>query len=347
VHKQSSIAFLQASYDRDDSRAIARSTTTKQQNTSARSAHMQSHINSHIEFLFPAFCYALREPDPSFQKEWAAVDELGFPWHVYEFEALIAGNFERAFRFLKPGGGQTLLYRGWILKETEYRRLEQELGKRGYRLFTGTRAYALTAYLPNYHEKVRALTPPAVWSPGKNFHQAWRKAQELGPSPYIIKDYVKSAKELWDTACYIPPGVSEPQFIAACKALVAFLGDRFQRGVVVRPFVPPRFLDMSPFGPQPIFEEYRLFFLHGRLLWTSAYDYIGGKHDDFQPFLRLPQIIDSPFFSADIAKTETGEMILIELGDGGVSGLPPTVPRVDFYRKLADLLAQRICHASA
>jgi len=291
-----------------------------------------------MEIIYPAFQDALREPDPSFQKEWEAAEELGLRWHVFDFEALIAGNFQRAFRFLRPGAGQTVLYRGWILKEAEYENLGRELQLRGYSLFTSTKAYANANYFPNYYEKIINLTPPAVWVAGVDFRQAWMKAKELGEPPYIIKDYVKSAKELWNEACYIPANASKSKFYDACRRLVKYRGDGFERGIVIRPYVPLRFLDDNPFGSQPIFEEYRLFFLNGSLFWTSAYDRVGGDHTDFSKFLSLGDSIDSPFFTADIARTADGDLILIELGDGCVSSLPPSVLRIQFYKKLAELL---------
>lgn len=288
-----------------------------------------------MEILFVASSDALREPDPEYIREWQAVEELGIRWHVFNYDALVKEDFEKAFRFLKPGSGRVVLYRGWILKEKEYQQLEAELEKCGYRLFTSAASYARTCYLPNYYEHIRDLTVPAVWHEGTNFRKAWQTAQTLGPAPYIIKDYVKSAKELWDKACFLPEGTTEEQFCAACRSLKKYRGDRFERGIVIRPFIPLHFLETSVFGSHPIFEEYRLFFLNGHIHSATAYGYAGGIHSDFSAYEHLGKLIDSPFFTADIARKADGGLVLIELGDGGVSGLPPNMDRLDFYRKIA------------
>jgi hypothetical protein len=287
-----------------------------------------------LDILFPAFPDAVREPDPAFWREWEAIKDLNIPWRIVELEAFMDRNYDRAFRHLPQGSGQTVLYRGWILKEHEYRDLETQLHQRGYRLFTPTASYAGATFFPNYYPGIRHLTPPAVWSEGSDPESAWRRAQTLGRSAYIIKDYVKSVKELWDKACYIREEATKDEFCDACRHLVKVRGDRFEGGIVVRPFVPLRFLDTSAFGPQPIFEEYRLFFLQGQLLWSSRYDRVGGEVTDFSAFLSLGRLIPSPFFSADVAVTEDGRLILIELGDGGASGLPRAVPVRDFYERL-------------
>jgi hypothetical protein len=42
--------------------------------------------------------------------------------------------------------------------------------------------------------------------------------------------------------------------------------------------------------------------------------------------------VDSPFFSVDVARRDTGELVVIELGDGGVFGMPPLIHPIVFTR---------------
>ena len=55
----------------------------------------------------------------------------------------------------------------------------------------------------------------------------------------------------------------------------------------------------------------------------------------FSKFEILGDRIDSSFFVADIARTEDGELVLIEINDGGVAGLPPLSHPIDFYSAVA------------
>lgn len=57
------------------------------------------------------------------------------------FEDFLDGRDERALQLLPHGHGATLLYRGWMFKESEYRRLHSLLQERGYSLFTNPDAY--------------------------------------------------------------------------------------------------------------------------------------------------------------------------------------------------------------
>lgn len=285
--------------------------------------------------LFPASPDALREPDPMFWKDWQAAEAAGLTWRVFGFDALLSGKVDRAFEFTPGGRGETLLYRGWILKQAEYALLWQELRQRGYALLTGPAEYALANYLPLWYDRVADLTPPAVWTCGVDLDEAWEKAQALGPPPYVVKDHVKSAKERWRQACFVAPGAGREEFQQVCRALVEFRGERFDGGIVVRPYVPLRYLEESPFGGD-IFEEYRLYFFRGQLVSASWYDRVGGDEAEFSAFLNLPQRIAAPFFTADVARTERRDLILIEIGDGGVSRLPPKVSAPEFYKCLAE-----------
>jgi len=299
-----------------------------------------------MKILFCAFPDALREPDPCFQREWEAVDALGIEWRVFSFDAFLDGNMDRAFKFLLPGTGQTLLYRGWILREAEHAALSRELALRGYRLLTSTKQYANTAYLPNYFPHISEWSPPALWTDGPDLESAWKLARQFGREPWIVKDYVKSAKERWHEACFVPRGATKRQFLQVCRKLLEFQGERFERGFVVRPFIPLAFLEESPFG-YPLFEEYRLFFLQGRLIASAPYHRVGPELENPAQFGVLGEVIDSPFFSADVARTAAGGLTLIEIGDGGVSGMPPRLDLPSFFEKLAQANAEERTSAFA
>ena len=300
-------------------------------------------INKNPIILFCCFPDALREPDPAFYREWQALEELGIEWRVFSFDAFLDGNYERAFKYLKPGAGEAILYRGWILREHEYALLESRLRAHGYILFTSSASYALASYLPNYYNLIRHYTPPARWTFNPDPEEAWRLAQELGVGAYIIKDHIKSAKEHWREACYIPERPSKTRFIQTCNRLIQIHGDRFERGFVIRKAVPLRYIEESPFG-YPLFEEHRIFFFNKKPLVSAPYNR-GGPVADVSSFHFLGALIDSPFFTADVARVagedssrnpESEGLTLIEVGDAGVSGLPAAIDHRSFYITLRE-----------
>jgi len=45
-------------------------------------------------------------------------------------------------------------------------------------------------------------------------------------------------------------------------------------------------------------------------------------------------IVDSPFFTVDVARTIEDDRVVLEVGDGGVSTLPPTMDPRTLYRAI-------------
>lgn len=84
----------------------------------------------------------------------------------------------------------------------------------------------------------------------------------------------------------------------------------------------------------PIHDEYRLFFYQGELIAAEAYHDVSGGETDFSEFAYLGDCFDSPFFSADVAKLEDGGWLIVEMGDGGVSILPPLLDPRELYLHL-------------
>lgn len=58
-------------------------------------------------------------------------------------------------------------------------------------------------------------------------------------------------------------------------------------------------------------------------------------------FENLATSIDNNFFTMDIARREDGNWVVIELGDGQVSGLPERRDTASFYKRLREGLRQR------
>ncbi|MCW3110489.1 MAG: hypothetical protein JWQ09_4995 [Segetibacter sp.] len=106
-------------------------------------------------------------------------------------------------------------------------------------------------------------------------------------------------------------------------------------GLVIREFVELNDLTIHSKSGMPLKQEYRLFFLNGQLLACYDYweegEYSADKHPPLDLFKDIAKGIESNFFSMDIAKTKNGEWVIIELGDGQVSGLPDNVDRLKFY----------------
>ena len=83
--------------------------------------------------------------------------------------------------------------------------------------------------------------------------------------------------------------------------------------------------------------EYRTFYMDGKPIYTARYweegEYPQGGSEE--AFAEVAAKVDSRFFTMDVAKKKDGDWMIVELGDGQVSGLPPSEEPEAFYRALA------------
>jgi len=272
-----------------------------------------------------------------FDREADAAEALGIESWQVDLAALLDDDPERAVATLPDRGRQTLLYRGWLLREEEYAALAGAVAHLGHRLVVSPRQYASALYLPRWYPKLREYTARSVWTDSTDARAAWAQAHAvLGPPPWIVKDHVKSAKELWSEACFVPAGAGLARFTELAERLVEERGERFERGLVVR-----RYLDLKTFGVTesgPAFYEFRLFFARGQLVAAESYFDFDVDVPDFIAFEGLAARIPSPFFVMDVAALRDGGWVVVETNDGGTSGLPESLDPRALFAALSERL---------
>jgi hypothetical protein len=288
-----------------------------------------------MNILFPQNPSMHKLPEPMFEPEFDAAKSLGFQCLVFDEEALCAGEIDLALKRLPQANGTPLLYRGWIVTEELYRRFHAALSARGYSLVSSAADYAEVTYFPNYYPKIREESPPAVWTDTPDSYLAWSLSRKLGDGPFVIKDHIKSAKHLWHEACFVPKGTGRENFERIAENLKNEQGDTFFRGFVVKQYETLRSRGPSP-REYPMCEEYRLFFWKRQLLIASHYHRQSENRVDWSPFVNLAQRFDAPFFTMDVAQTETGNWIVVDMGAGECSSLPPSLEPMEFYRRIAE-----------
>ncbi|MCG6496200.1 ATP-grasp domain-containing protein [Kitasatospora sp. A2-31] len=191
---------------------------------------------------FPADPLHPRRPDPHFAWEARKLRELGGEPYLLDHDALLAGEAEEAVR-LVPRDCGPLWYRGWMIPSADYAALARTLSDRGANLLTSAPAYASAHELPGWYGVFEGATPPSVWIPlapaaGRPGPEqlAAAVARLGGHGPAIVKDYVKSRKDDWDEACYIPE-LADPAAVGRVVArFVDLQGDFLAGGVVLRRF---------------------------------------------------------------------------------------------------------------
>lgn len=193
-------------------------------------------------------------------------------------------------------------------------------------------AYEEAHYLPYAYSHLEGYTARSAWIEGDNPDLAWELYQDFRESDAIIKDWVKSAKSRWKEGCFIPAQTTESGFREIYRVFRSSRGSLFNRRVVLKEFMPivERGSDIRG---MPIAEETRLFFWKGEALVLPE-SQSPSALDEWNTWAKVAKRFLSPFITIDVAYLTDGTWKIVEVGDGGVSGLPMGLDPKRFYASL-------------
>ncbi len=284
-----------------------------------------------MKILFPCDIENVKLVEPDFETEFEAARSVGFDTLLYNHDELIQGNDRGALRGMPKGNGESVLLRGWMVNGETHSILVKCLLGRGYNPVTEESHYERAHYIPAWYHTVSKYTARTAWVHGDIVEDAWKLYQPFSFEDAVIKDYVKSAKYRWEDGCFIPAGTTEERFREIFSVFREERGNLFNRGVVIREFVP--FIERGgKIASLPVIKERRMFFWNGELLAA------GEEAPTEDPtWEMLAKKFKCPFITIDVAQRNDGEWRVIECGDGGVSGLPLDIEPLRFYSVLHNM----------
>lgn len=297
------------------------------------------------EEYYCVFCSSPFEPgkvDEDYEDQFVAAKESGFQTILFDFDVLRQENsFSNAGKRIKASEHMLkAVYRGWMLTPVQYEVLYNGLLAKNYRLINTPGEYQNCHYLPDSLKYIENHTPLTVFEKFSDENSLGRfieKTQVFGQEAIILKDYVKSEKHDWETACYVANASDTKKLEESIQNLLKLRGADLNEGIVARKFIELENLVIHSKSGMPLTEEYRLFFCNKHCMGMYDYweegDYSSSKPDTAL-FEQIAQQVESHFFTMDIARKKDGEWVIIELGDGQVAGLPDKTNRNEFYDRL-------------
>jgi ATP-grasp domain, R2K clade family 3 len=188
-----------------------------------------------------------------------------------------------------------VVYRGWMVDARQYQNFVASVRESGGTALISVEIYLLAHHLPNWYPLLRDLTAETLVFPEDvNLEAELRRLNWPG---FFIKDYVKSLKTAAGSL------ITDP---AEAQRVVDDM--RRYRGTIEGGLCVRR---AERFRPD---SETRYFVLRGRPFAPAPLTVPGIVH-------QAAGRIDHPFFSIDIALTESGDPRIVEIGDGQVSDL--------------------------
>lgn len=289
-----------------------------------------------MKFLF---CENILKPntvDEAFIEEYACAIKNGFGILFYNFEKKSTTHIKKNDKM------ETIIYRGWMMKPIEYRKMYNDLLSKNYRLINNPTEFQNCHYLLDSLKFIEKYTPKTIYQKIENknsINELLERAKIFDGKALMVKDYVKSEKHYWDTACYVENSKDTKKLTETIHNLIELRENDFNKGIVIREFIELKNLAKHSKSNMPLSEEYRLFFYQNELLCVFDYWEEGEyqfEHPHIKAFEQIAKTIESNFFTMDIAKDTNGNFIIIELGDGQVSGIPEKGDKNLIYRAIKE-----------
>lgn len=316
-----------------------------------------------LKVLFPCNPLEIKQVDPEYQSEYAAVKLLGGEVRLFDFDVFkkavaaaeeadgdspefseALGKMTMAFQN-SNSGNETLdwVYRGWMMSATEYEYFYDACNDLGMKLLNSPTQYVACHMYPLVYNYIKehAIDTYIQEETGEEFD--YKKMFEYFDNKYggltldrklFVKDWVKSAKDSED-ASVVQDWENEEATRTTVANMLKERGKSFNEGYVFKKFVD--FRKRSDGKP----EEWRAFFVYDKLVSFSPTHGPGSVPTEAPQWLiDLAKRIPSDFYTIDIGMLNDGELVIIETGDGGVSGLSPEQLPVSFYSSVLSKLEE-------
>ena len=281
-----------------------------------------------IHFIFCGDPLHPGKVDESYKEEF---EEAGkhFACALFSYESLEDG--ELVLHGEKITG--LAIYRGWMMKPEMYRLFYEKLLGKGIILVNTPEEYERYHLLPGWYNDFKDVTVKSVWEEKGTIQSALALTDGLAGA-YIVKDYVKSRKHEWHDACFISDISDRENVERVIRNFIDRQGMNLIGGVVLRQYEPLRSIGFHEKSGMPLSEEYRVFVFAGSILTVDGYWKTDQKVNLTDEELKWIEIatkrLKSNFVTIDMARREDGRLMVMELGDGQVSGLQQINPQ-DFY----------------
>ena len=287
-----------------------------------------------VNFLFCNNSLYPCRVDEDYKKEYQAAG-LDNYCALFSYEEFMEGRLKL---YGEDISGLTI-YRGWMMKPEMYRELYDALEQKEIYLINTPEEYERYHLLPGWYNDFKDDTVASVWTIGNNIEDVLHISKML-EGAYIVKDYVKSRKHEWYDACFVKNIQDKKNLEIVANNFIARQGENLVGGVVLRKYENLRKIGYHEQSGIPLSEEYRVFLYAGRIL--AIYDYWMEKADinisceEYKWLQSVATKVRSNFITIDVARKEDGSLIIMELGDGQVSGLQQLKADV-FYKAFKGL----------
>ena len=274
--------------------------------------------------LFPSDYFNRNKIDAELEQEYKVAIKAGFNVMLFDYSS----RFESKKLVLNQNVDCDLvLYRGWMMKPELYCEFENQLLDLGYRLVVNSNAYKKLHEFVNVYRIIRNDTAPMM-----KFLLYTRIDVEFIKSTFgrfMVKDYVKSVKGS-DFPVYFDSSITQSEFDNWMKKFYQYRGNLLTGGICIK-----KYLNLKKYDCHT--NEYRVFYYFNEpMILMKNSNQSDACCKPPVALINKYKMLDSPFFTLDFAQLEGDSWIIIESGDGQVSGITDSSQIELFYKILKE-----------
>lgn len=280
--------------------------------------------------LFPSDYFRIAHVDDEYQAEYESASQLSdFLPVLFNYDEFL----QHAQIKLSPSveGDYRCIYRGWMLHPNQYEQLYNKLLTRGIVMINSPTEYNNLHLFPSVYHEIKDFTPKAAWiEQGCKIN--WKKVN-LEFKRFMIKDYVKSVKGT-DFPVFFETPVDYDEMNEKIDAFIQLRDNLYTGGIVIKEYV-----NLKRYGSDT--NEYRVFYLFGKIITVSR-NANQPEHCAYLP-IELAEgfaYLNSNYYTIDFAELDNSEWVILETGDGQVSGLSPHQYVFKYYDEIQMRLNQ-------
>lgn len=276
-----------------------------------------------VTIIYPCDFFHKRSVENDYKAEFIEASKFKFNIVFFDHDEFVSSNNLKFYSGELEEG--MCIYRGWMLKPEQYGKLYDYLKDKKLNLINNPEQYSICHEFPNSYSMLETITPPILTFP-KDFAIDWESVKGKFEK-FMMKDFVKSVKGS-EFPQYFDRSYSNIELDGYLKKFIALRGDLYTGGIVLKKYMPLA----KNLGNT---NEYRAFYLNGVLisLFKNSNQQDSSNRVPITFIDSVPKL-KSNFYTVDLAELENGDWIVIEVGDGQVSGLPSNQDIYKFYEKI-------------
>ena len=275
-----------------------------------------------MTILFPCN-QNLKQVDENFLLEFNMCKKLQINIALYDHDKFITDDYLKITNF----SDDKIILRSWMLNKSQYLKLYNKLLIKNCKLINNIDEYLYCHYFPNVLQDIKNYCINSTWFYLSDMDDKLLKLVHKNiKTDLIIKDFVKSEKGT--NFFKINKDITFNDFKIFVNGFINERQPLFNEGIVLKEYMKVKN------------NEWRAFILNGELISLDCNSINNCLESPSIDYIKtMAKIINkSNFYTIDFIQKENNDWIILESGDGQVSGLPKDTNVEKFYINLQNYI---------